>query len=857
MVVLVQTHTCIAVALLAALLAAPAAALPPAIGLVPGAPSEATSEPTSNPTSAPPAAQGMPQPRASLTGSYLTPCLGCQDAELPGFGTFDGTLVSSISFANGYDPNTNGVDGYWFDIAGAAGQEFTLDDAGAAATAKPWPQDIRFFAGPADTEDMQLGGSDSAAMPKTGTVPAGANFAFVYARWPSGDAVWPAVPRLTIGGGGGLPGAPGPITAVPAEGSVDLSWAPPAGDAAVDGYTVHWGTASGAYSDSLFVAQAAATIGGLMGDVPHYFAVEAENSLGVGPLSVEAMATPLGADRVAPSFTSPVAGSEVRADVVLTGMYTQGLGGSAFDNTHYLFLLNLNGPCGDPLGYGDHVIAAALANHATTALGVPAANVRVLNQDGGALARSVDPAHYDQLPPAWRSGAAFDGPASRDAFRAAINAAAHLAAAGEAANGAPARLVVLTSSHGFHNPGNGISDDGAVGDRWTSSAMCLYPRDRVSDTAFGAAVNDALLSAEAAHGVTVEMAALVDCSFCGGFADRPVQGASTTGWESAGLVGPNRVVEVGCSWVTECFGNPASTYYHMFTRCAFGGLADGYGPAAGDAPAGNPAHHLPDGLVTVEEAFWCAQESARSASGHEWAATDPQQMYQIDDQLAQDLFRDPGFVIWDVGADQALAGRDWAVPVTTAADPGPAESIMLLLAGPAGATVSGQATLSPADGSWSFDPAGSLAPGDWTATVQQAKFGRPVGPSASIGFTVIFEDSDGDGVPDGTDLCPGFDDAADLDGDGLPDACDDDRDGDGQPNGGDAFPDDSSEWSDADGDGVGDNADKCKGHDDALDRDGDRKPDGCDNDRDGDGHPNEKERRHGSDPDDPASVPRA
>src|SRR5690606_27158191 len=33
-------------------------------------------------------------------------------------------------------------------------------------------------------------------------------------------------------------------------------------------------------------------------------------------------------------------------------------------------------------------------------------------------------------------------------------------------------------------------------------------------------------------------------------------------------------------------------------------------------------------------------------------------------------------------------------------------------------------------------------------------------------------DTDGDGVPDACDRCPGFDDAIDLDGDGVPDQCD-------------------------------------------------------------------------------------
>ena len=43
----------------------------------------------------------------------------------------------------------------------------------------------------------------------------------------------------------------------------------------------------------------------------------------------------------------------------------------------------------------------------------------------------------------------------------------------------------------------------------------------------------------------------------------------------------------------------------------------------------------------------------------------------------------------------------------------------------------------------------------------------------------VFDDADGDGVGDGFDICPGFDDAVDLDGDGTPDGCDVDADGDG------------------------------------------------------------------------------
>jgi hypothetical protein len=79
-------------------------------------------------------------------------------------------------------------------------------------------------------------------------------------------------------------------------------------------------------------------------------------------------------------------------------------------------------------------------------------------------------------------------------------------------------------------------------------------------------------------------------------------------------------------------------------------------------------------------------------------------------------------------------------------------------------------------------------------------------------------DMDCDGVLDDEDAFPHDpDEWSDLDGDGIGDNADLDRDGDGVPNHLDAFPDDPNEWSDRDGDGVGDNA--------AADADGDGIPD--------------------------------
>ncbi|MEZ4993501.1 MAG: NPCBM/NEW2 domain-containing protein [Saprospiraceae bacterium] len=118
--------------------------------------------------------------------------------------------------------------------------------------------------------------------------------------------------------------------------------------------------------------------------------------------------------------------------------------------------------------------------------------------------------------------------------------------------------------------------------------------------------------------------------------------------------------------------------------------------------------------------------------------------------------------------------------------------------------------------------------------------------------TLVTDDTDGDGVCDAADICPGSNDLADADGDGVPDGCDvcpgsddtADTDGDGVPNGCDMCPG-SDDTVDADGDGIPDGCDVCPGSDDTMDADGDGVPDGCDVcsgsddtvDSDGDGVP--------------------
>ncbi len=97
--------------------------------------------------------------------------------------------------------------------------------------------------------------------------------------------------------------------------------------------------------------------------------------------------------------------------------------------------------------------------------------------------------------------------------------------------------------------------------------------------------------------------------------------------------------------------------------------------------------------------------------------------------------------------------------------------------------------------------------------------GDAAGNTGADTLTVTYTppDTDGDGVPDNEDQCPGQDDNLDVDADGIPDGCD--------------------SLIDSDDDGVGDSEDLCPGNDDSIDIDNDGIPDGCDDviDSDDDG----------------------
>ena len=81
--------------------------------------------------------------------------------------------------------------------------------------------------------------------------------------------------------GSAHPSAPAELTAVPADGRVDLSWAPPT-EKDLASYNVFWGTSDAALDQTTSVAapQTAYSVSGLVNGTTYYFAVEAENTSG-------------------------------------------------------------------------------------------------------------------------------------------------------------------------------------------------------------------------------------------------------------------------------------------------------------------------------------------------------------------------------------------------------------------------------------------------------------------------------------------------------------------------------------------------------------------------------------------------
>ena len=111
---------------------------------------------------------------------------------------------------------------------------------------------------------------------------------------------WVLIGTAPAGGGGGttttVPSAPTNLKAVAGDGSVTLSWAPPASDGGtgITGYQVLRGTSSGRESSTPVktVTSTGFTDAGVSNGTTYYYTVVAVNGVGPSPQSTEASATP-------------------------------------------------------------------------------------------------------------------------------------------------------------------------------------------------------------------------------------------------------------------------------------------------------------------------------------------------------------------------------------------------------------------------------------------------------------------------------------------------------------------------------------------------------------------------------------
>jgi len=128
-----------------------------------------------------------------------------------------------------------------------------------------------------------------------------------------------------------VPGAPTGLTLVPGDGQIALSWWAPADDGGspVLSYTIYKGTTAGGESVLITLGNVYShTDGGLINGQPYYYLVRASNSMGQGPNSTEASATPMGV----PSEPLGLVLSAGDGIVILTWVAPSSDGGSPVTN---------------------------------------------------------------------------------------------------------------------------------------------------------------------------------------------------------------------------------------------------------------------------------------------------------------------------------------------------------------------------------------------------------------------------------------------------------------------------------------------------------------------------------------------
>lgn len=219
-----------------------------------------------------------------------------------------GHYSNSVAWLTGAPGSVyDGTDGRWLDVTGFAGAQYTLD---AEITA----MDIVWFNSALDLDDVGI--NSGPEMPKTGNVPAGANWAFVYMRIPSVANVDQvddtAVLTLTTS-----LGAPTNVAGAPSFTSVDLTWNAPSSDggSAISSYNVYReGGLIGATPDGTTLSYSDS---GLTMGTSYTYEVAAVNGDGEGPKSAPVMVTTT-ADLTPPSAVTGLAATTTSSSASLS-----------------------------------------------------------------------------------------------------------------------------------------------------------------------------------------------------------------------------------------------------------------------------------------------------------------------------------------------------------------------------------------------------------------------------------------------------------------------------------------------------------------------------------------------------------
>ncbi|MHB8604170.1 MAG: PKD domain-containing protein [Thermoplasmatota archaeon] len=244
-----------------------------------------------------------------LSGSIGTPCAACLAPALQPIG-------ASSAFGAAPGSALDGSDGRWLDVTGLAGRAYRLSAPEGSAL------DVVFFAKLGDAQSNAAGFNVGPAATKTGIVPDGAAWAFVYAR----DA--PATARLTVFSQFGVPNAPHDLAASVVQHGIVLSWIP-------SPFTGGSPTTSvNVYRDGSLVASLAPTPStfvdtGLDSGSSHSYTVTAVNVAGESVRSSALAAIAGGADAPASTATGALPATKV-AQSTGTGSVSLAVDGANF-----------------------------------------------------------------------------------------------------------------------------------------------------------------------------------------------------------------------------------------------------------------------------------------------------------------------------------------------------------------------------------------------------------------------------------------------------------------------------------------------------------------------------------------------